>query len=211
MNKKLFALAIVPVLVVMSGALAFSAFSGTITTNVDASAGYISFNQQAMLYNYSASNTVMSVDGMTLSIPESSSTAVMMPLGWAGLDSLNSNTTTQTVTLGNMAPGNWATFEFTVTNNGSVGFELSSVSPTTTVSPSDLDLAAISANTWSSFSADMGGTGYVYMVTSIPSGSIDNGGTASYYVVIGLANGSGNTYQESSLSLSIAVTVTSDA
>ena len=209
MNKKLFALAIVPVLVVMSGALAFSAFSGTITTNVDASAGYISFNQQAMLYNYSASNTVMSVDGMTLSIPESSSTAVMMPLGWAGLDSLNSNTTTQTVTLGNMAPGNWATFEFTVTNNGSVGFELSSVSPTTTVSPSGL--TATSANTWSSFNTDMAGTGYVYMVSSIPSGSIVNGGTASYYVVIGLANGSGNSYQESSLSLSIAVTVTSDA
>ncbi len=208
MNKKLLVLAIVPVLVVMSGALAFSAFSGSITTDVNASAGYISFNQHAYLYNYTQDNTQMTVNGVQLTAGPMSSDFSPMSLGWAGLDSQSGNTTTQTVTLGNMAPGNWATFEFTVTNNGSVGFMLSSATATGTITSG---LSDTSASSWSSFTSDMTGTGYVYMVSSIPSGSIDNGGTASYFVVVGLASGSGNSYQESSFSLSVVITVTSDA
>ncbi|HLH86199.1 MAG TPA: hypothetical protein VKU79_04980 [Thermoplasmataceae archaeon] len=196
----------VPVLVVMSGALAFSAFSGSITTNVNASAGYISFNQQAWLYNYSASNTVMTVDNMPLAIPSPAS-FTPMSLGWAGLDN-SGNVTEQTVNVGNMAPGNFVTFEFEVTNNGSVGFVLSSATPTTAVSGG---LGSVDATSWSVFKEDMSSTGYVYMVTSIPSGSIDNGHTASYFVVVGLASGSDNSYEESTFALTITVTVTSDA
>ena len=45
MNKKLLVMVMVPVLVVMSGALAFSAFTGGASTTVTSTAGNIDFSQ----------------------------------------------------------------------------------------------------------------------------------------------------------------------
>ena len=49
MNKKLIALMIVPIMLTLSGAMAYSAFSGTALTKVTATAGDITANEYAEL------------------------------------------------------------------------------------------------------------------------------------------------------------------
>lgn len=215
----------VPILVVMSGAIAFSAFTGSITTNVNASAGSISFNQQALLYNYSQENTDLSVGTSTANIqlPSGAMSGTFSPisLGWSGPGS-SSVSPTQTLTISNMAPGNWATFELTVTNNGSVGLMLQEpnaqnpvVTPSAQESGQALGYQAViglpGVDPWPAFFGDMTSThGYIYFITGLPSGSINNGLSASYFIVVGLGSSSGNHYQGSTFSWTLSIPVTSD-
>lgn len=183
----------VPVLVVMSGALAFSAFSGTITTNVNASAGYLSWSQQ-VTSNYTYENNT--AVGSTF-LPTAASTLPSGP-----------NATEQGITVTNLAPGNWVEFNITITNTGSVGLMLKNV----TISPSGADGLTNGTTAVSNFAYGMalGGTGYLYNVSAVPSGSIDNGGTFSYHIFLGLGSNSGNGYQESTFAVTITIGVVSD-
>lgn len=203
MNKKLLVLAIVPVLVVMSGALAFSAFSGSITTNVNASAGYLSWEQSitsTYTYEHNTAVTNNSANVPSVSTPKT-----------------GPNMTSMDLTVSNLAPGNWIVFNITVTNTGSVGLELSG----STIATQELNATGVNTPTNgltnSTVSTDdfvygsaLSGTGYEYAVTEVPSGSVDNGGTVTYQIFLGLGSTSGNIYQESTFTLNVGITVTSD-
>ncbi len=201
----------VPVLVVMSGALAFSAFSGTATTNVSATAGYLSWEQSiSSTYTYEH-NTLVKNNSKTV--------------GTVTTPKTGANDTDMKLTVSNLAPGNWIVFNITVKNTGSVGLMLSGAKITTkelnatgvntptnglvnySVSMSDFVYGkALSPSTPSSTP----GVGYYYAVTEVPSGSIDNGGSTMYQIFLGLGSNSGNAYQESSFMLNVGITVTSD-
>lgn len=198
MNKKLLVLALVPVLVVMSGALAFSAFSGSITTNVNASAGYLSWNQtETSNYTY-MHNTDVTTNFSAGSVVKTSTSG--------------QNATVQYVGVSNLAPGNWVELNFTVENTGSVGLMLTSVSATgsggytnTSVSSSDFTYgAALNVSSESDVA-------FLYNVSSsIPTGSIDSGNSVTYHIYLGMNEYAGNTYQESTFALAVHITVTSD-
>lgn len=203
MNKKLLVLAIVPVLVVMSGALAFSAFSGSITTNVNASAGYLSWEQSiTSTYTYEHNTAVTNNSAKVPSV----STPKTGP-----------NMTSMDLTVSNLAPGNWIVFNITVTNTGSVGLELSG----STIATQELNATGVNTPTNGLtnssvsthdfvYGSALSGTGYEYAVTEVPSGSVDNGGTVTYQIFLGLGSTSGNIYQESTFTLNVGITVTSD-
>ena len=203
MNKKLLVLAIVPVLVVMSGALAFSAFSGSITTNVNASAGYLSWEQSitsTYTYEHNTAVTNNSANVPSVSTPKT-----------------GPNMTSMDLTVSNLAPGNWIVFNITVTNTGSVGLELSG----STIATQELNATGVNTQTNGLtnstvstgdfvYGSALSGTGYEYAVTEVPSGSVDNGGTVTYQIFLGLGSTSGNIYQESTFTLNVGITVTSD-
>ena len=192
----------VPVLVVMSGALAFSAFSGTATTNVSATAGYLSW-EQTISSNYTYHNNTK----VTSSYPS---------MG-VSTHKTGPNATDMEISVNNLAPGNWVEFNVTITNTGSVGLMLSGATITTTElngTTMQRDSTALTNDTMAStsfmYGQALGGTGYLYNVTEVPSGSIDNGGTATYQIFLGLGSDSGNAYQESMFTLNVGIIVTSD-
>lgn len=194
MDRKILVMVMVPVLVVMSGALAFSAFTGTATTNVSASAGYLSWEQtvtSTYTYEHNTAVTNNSMSAQSVSTPMS-----------------GPNVTTMSLTASNLAPGNWIVFNITVMNTGSVGLELSSASIKTTETSGLVNASTVASSF--AYGQELSGTGYMYCVTEVPSGSIDNGGTTAYQIFLGLGSGSSNMYQESSFTLSVGVTVTSD-
>ena len=197
----------VPVLVVMSGALAFSAFSGTATTNVQATAGYLSWEQSITgTYTYQHNTAVKN--------NSASAPNVVTP-------KTGPNDTNMMLTVSNLAPGNWIVFNITVMNTGSVGLMLSGASITTmelnatgvntpTNTLVNASVAATDLPSTFMYGNSLYGTGYYYGVTEVPSGSIDNGGSVTYQIFLGLGSSSGNAYQESSFMLNVGVSVTSD-
>ncbi|MFG1449895.1 MAG: hypothetical protein AAE983_04565 [Thermoplasmataceae archaeon] len=188
----------VPVLVVMSGALAFSAFTGNITTNVNATAGYIGWSENVTgTYSY-MHNTNLTNTFTNVSTPSYSEDSTIMNLG-----------------VSNLAPGNWIVFNITIKNTGSVGLELSTPSTmvnSSGVTPSDAHIMTSQTTSSSNFSygSSLAGMGYEYYVTSPSTGSLDHGQSTSFQVFIGLGSGSGNNYQKSTTELNIKITATSD-
>ena len=130
MNKKVIALLIVPVLLTMSGALAFSAFTGSVSTNVSATAGSISLSQTGEFFAGYVSNTNVTVSGglgsNTGSVvitganlgTETSDAPTLATVPYSGY-SLN---VIYYVNVTNLAPGNWVAVHLTITNGGTVGF-----------------------------------------------------------------------------------------
>lgn len=185
-------IALVPVLVVMSGALAFSAFTGNITTNVNASAGYIGWSENVTGTYVHMDNTAVKTTYKNVSTPSFSEDSTTMNLG-----------------VTNLAPGNWVVFNITVTNTGSVGLELSGATVTSTTTSSGLSSMATGSGSFS-YGMNLSGNGYLYNVTEMASGSLDHGQSTHFQIFIGLGDGSQNTYQDSSTSLTVTITASSD-
>lgn len=114
MNKKLLVMMLVPVLVMMSGALAFSAFSGSATTNVTATAATVSFTQTAYFNGTNAMNTPFTVNSMTLSAASSNTTVATN----------SGSSTTLSLAVGNFVPSEWAKFVIGITNTGTAALNL---------------------------------------------------------------------------------------
>lgn len=198
MNKKLLVMALVPVLVVMSGALAFSAFSGTATTNVSASAGYLAWTQtETSNYTYQ-SNTMV---GTTFAAGAHVSTPTTGP-----------NVTAESISVSDLAPGNWVEFNLTITNTGTVGLMLHGVTIPTAETPAGLTNTSVSSTdfTYGSALKDTSASGYLYNVSSIPSVSIDPGSSVTYHIYLGLNEPAGNSYQGSTFTLGVHIDVISD-
>lgn len=147
MNKKAFALIVVPLMMVMSGALAFSAFNGTITTNVSASAGDMTFSMGSEIHGSYFHNTFLTVTGgngentviLTGSNVVTGSSLATVPV------SGGAKTIVYWLNISNLAPGNWVGFTFTLVNTGSVGLIFNTPTIGTVVfdpatSPPDLNL-----------------------------------------------------------------------
>lgn len=182
----------VPVLVVMSGALAFSAFTGNITTNVNATAGYIGWSENVTGTYVHMDNTMVKTTYTNVSTPSFSEDSTTMSLG-----------------VSNLAPGNWVVFNITVTNTGSVGLELSKAMVSSTTSSSGLSSTSTGSSSFE-YGHNLSGNGYLYYVNEMASGSLDHGQTTSFQVFIGLGSGSGNSYQDSSTELTITIQASSD-
>ena len=221
MNKKLLVMALVPVLVVMSGALAFSAFTGTVTTNVTATSATFSLTEAGNVALYNATNTVVTIDGIN--------GASMTTAGVAPLEQLGTITAVSggvdlsfSVSVNNLAPGDFVSMVFAINNTGTSAVNLGTMS----VTPNGWNLGTFSAST--GVIGDNGATGFVYSnpsvygiypgnaykttATSATSGILLPGGTAVFYFYVGLTSNAGNNYAgQTSGTLTLTASVTSAA
>ena len=186
----------VPVLVVMSGALAFSAFSGSATTNLSATAGNVDFTQNYVgYYLYGSAHPVDPAYGT----PTQTTTVIQL-------------------TADNFSPGSWVEFNLTFNYTGTVPIMLKEK---TTVSGSGIPGGGFAnysteANEFvygQQFVGVNGAPGFYYNVTPMPSGVINPGSSAgniSYHVFIGLANtNNDNGMIGATFSLSTMIEITS--
>ena len=127
MNKKLLVMALVPVLVVMSGALAFSAFTGTVTTNVTANAASFSLTEAGNVAVYNATNTVVTITGEQSTSMTSAGVAPLEQLGTINAVS-GATDASFSVSVGNLAPGDYVTLIFAINNTGSSAVNLGAMS-----------------------------------------------------------------------------------
>lgn len=118
MNKKILAMAIVPLFMVSIGALAYSASSGSLTTNITANSVPFAATMSANIGAYDALNAIVtgpsgepySLSGSTYEVPAS-------PLQLGSAD-LQTGTLTFTIDLANLSAGDQVGVYFVVNNTG---------------------------------------------------------------------------------------------
>ncbi len=137
MNKKILSFLIVPVLIVMSGALAFSAFTGTVTTSVASHSGDMNVNEFAEVSSFYSANTNFTVSGGN-NMVSGTITAYFNNTNYGIVNGAKGSTTLATVpesggqqyvvyyvNITNLAPGDYAIMTFTIENVGPIGVILS--------------------------------------------------------------------------------------
>ena len=220
MNKKILALAMVPLLIGLSGAVAFSQFTGSDNKVINATAGTLQFTESAEITNVAPdSNSMMYVAGPSTTYgPGAGQTAFSnsaMELG-SMVSSTGSNTMTYTISAGSLTPGDWFSVQFTLTNTGSVPFSASVPNSGASVTVSS-GVSVVQASSTSSFPSgtDALGSTWLYLddtATTIGSGHFmpTTGGSSvvTFDVYIGLGRDAGNAYQGSTLTYSLTITVT---
>ena len=221
MNKKILALAMVPLLIGLSGAMAFSQFTGTDVKTITASAGTFSMTESAAVAGYYASSpSQLSVVGSVESgqsavtwTPSSSSNE----LGTVAL-SAGESSMTYTITISNIAPSEWVNITFALVNTGSLSVTLSPGTAATGVSPSNLGPASVVPasdfmTTGTPLSPSV--SGWVYSIygetalnglTLTPTGT---GNTAMFSVGIGLGQANNN-FEGSSFTFSINISLSAE-
>ncbi|WP_298409447.1 hypothetical protein [Ferroplasma sp.] len=232
MNKKLAVLLVVPILLAMGGTFAFSAFSGNSSIAINNTAGHLTWTNDMVLIATNAHNTPLTVQGpnghiYTVGVPITEPQVPVINLGTQSFTTANSGRE-YTVNVSNFAPGEYVVFIAAITNNGTVGFVVSSEAPSFTTSSNSTYIGTgnsivatpVSASPFSasepSFAADLqSSTGYIYNVTEECgfNTSLSPGGTAIMLITVGLGNSNGhdvNYYQGSDFSLNINLNVVSD-
>lgn len=137
MNKKILSILIVPVLIVMSGALAFSAFQGSVTTSVTSHSGDMNVNEFAEVSGYYSGNTNFTVSGGNNHL-SSTVTAYFNGSHYGIVGGSSDDTSLATVpasggqqyvvyyvNMTNLAPGDYVEMTFTIDNVGPIGIVLS--------------------------------------------------------------------------------------
>lgn len=137
MNKKILSILLVPVLIVMSGALAFSAFQGSVTTSVASHSGDMNVNEFAEVSSYYSGNTNFTVSGGNNAV-SSTVTAYFNGTHYGIVGGSSGDTSLATVpasggqqyvvyyvNITNLAPGNYVVMTFTIENVGPIGIVLS--------------------------------------------------------------------------------------
>lgn len=228
MNKKIVAMMIVPILLTLSGAMAYSAFTGSITNNVGAGAGTLTYSENVNLVNYFSDNTNMTAQmgttsyilsnhaGYNYSDGVSNYLSSPLLLGSVGPNSYNGYQQLATVNISNLAPGNWVEINLTIVNHGSVGFKVGPV--TISLNSSNNKYSGTYIESEPTLSAFMSGeyyqsTGMNYGVFSNQntySPSINNGGSYTFSVYVGLGIGSDNEYEMNYVPFIVSANITSD-
>ncbi len=228
MNKKLAVLLVVPLLVSLGGAFAFSAFSGNSSVTINNTAGHLTWENRATLEKTNATNTPLTIMGPNGHMYKIGAGDHFHPSEWYGYGLGKQYYSTATsgreyvINVTNFAPGEYIQLGDVITNNGTVGFIVTT--------PSTLSIAAVSSSNstynangssiaatnivqCTNFMSDLQtSTGWIYDVTEY-SGfgvSLSPGGTAIMMIQIGLGNNSPNYYQGSDISLVINLNVVSD-
>ena len=202
MNKKLLVMALVPVLVVMSGALAFSAFTGTVTTNVTANAASFSLTEAGNVAVYNATNTVVTITGEQSTSMTSAGVAPLEQLGTIQAVS-GASDASFSVGVNNLAPGDYVSLIFAINNTGTSAVNLGAMSISGVGTGSDWVQATFSS-TNGVVATTSGASGFAYSLPSVygiypgnayttkavsePSGVLAPGGTAVFYFLIGLTS-----------------------
>lgn len=250
----MFALMMVPIFLLASGALAYSAFSGVATTSVAAAAGDITANEYAELVSGYSKNTNITITGGYGSNTETAFLNDSKVISLNGEPNLGTVPSTSTgtqdlvyfINVTNLAPGNWVKLHFTFTNKGSVGlvFGVPTIG-NVVLHGSNLNLSNVTGsldtldffttnNPLTGVSTLSGASGYTYATndastsagttSAATSGyafafgpsvsdfgiSLTNGGIADYSFYLGLSSKAGNNYQESSITIPLNVSITSD-
>ncbi len=223
MNKKILALAMVPLLIGLSGALAFSQFSGTDNKVINATAGTLQFTESAEISAYSIdAGSQLAVAGPSAGYGYGQSNPLggSMDLGILASGS-SSDSMTYTIAAAGLSPGDWVEITYTLTNTGSVAFSASvaSGSPSVTVtggsgSPAATAVGAQSVSMTFPSGSDATGNTWLYSdmtaatfpISLFPPPSTSN--VVTFNVYIGLGNGVGNGYQLSTMSYSLTIDVT---
>ena len=235
-NKKLLVMMMVPVLVVMSGSLAFSAFTGTINTSVNTTAGTFSFSDSLLVYGTNAQNTQLTITGT----PQSPPPPLNGPNGGTGdpphhgvvIIGYGSNTQlpqtrplitgasdgtetiTQTITITNLAPGDVVEFEITVTNTGTVGMIAGSPAAPTLAGYQNTNVTFLDPSDANlNFATSNLGTinGWTYGASSYPSPGtvIEPQSSYTYYLFFGLGSLAGDGYMGQTVSFTFVTIETS--
>lgn len=229
MNKKIMALAIVPILIGMTGVFAFSTYTGTVTTVVNGTDATLSVSEAANVLFINATNTIVSVTGpsgiaITQANVHTYAVAPLESLGTIG-PTTNSASLTYTLSIENLYPGDYVGVIFAVNNTGSGALNLaplmstpagtngypillSKFSPTTGVVASS---TPSTNNYWGYSQSDYAiYPGNAYTTTSIyvPSGVLPAGGTAVYWIYFGLAS-SATSMAGASATLTLTIGLTS--
>ena len=217
MNKKILALAMIPLLIGLSGAMAFSQFTGTDNKVINASAGTLQFTESAEINGVAVdpgSMLYVAGPGYSYGAGQSNAFGGTMELG-TQVSSGSSDSMTYTINAGGFTPGDWIGIQFTLENTGSVPFTatVAGGSATVTVSPATLQSTV---TTITSFPAGSDATGSTWLyldntATVFPGGLLmpTSGGSSmvTLNVYIGLGNGAGNSYQGSSFTYSLTIDV----
>ncbi len=217
MNKKILALAMVPLLIGLSGAVAFSQFTGSDNKVINATAGTLQFTESAEITSVAMDpSSMLSVAG-----PSATYGAGGTPFSGGAMDlgsmvsSSGTNTMTYTISASGLAPGDWFAVQFTLANTGSVPF-LATVpggGATVSVNPNSLSSQAAALTQFPSGS-DATGSTWLYLdntATAFGSGLFmpTSGGSSvvTFNVYIGLGNNAGNSYEGSTFTYSLTITV----
>jgi hypothetical protein len=208
MNKKVLVLALVPILIGMSGALAFSAWTGSDTKNITATAGTFSFSEGGMVTNFETDgiNNIYIFSGPNPATDSSSFTEVSSGLTLSTLSDTivnNVETISYYVAVQNLTPGEWVELNFSLSNTGNVAF-----SATGSV------LSHIGGSMGSASSFENGELlntnteGFIFASQNLPSSTIVSaGGTIYFNVYVGLDASSSLSYMGQSAILTIELTL----
>ena len=217
MNKKILALAMIPLLIGLSGAMAFSQFTGTDNKVINATAGTLQFTEGAEITSVAfdpGSLLYVAGPGASYGASQPNTFGGVMDLGTL-VSSGPSDSMTYTINAGGFTPGDWIGIQFTLANTGNVPFKatVASGSPAITVSPVTLSYSVVTMTSFPS-NSDATGSSWLYLdstATAFGSGLLmpttGPSSSVSFNVYIGLGNGAGNSYQGSSFTYSLTIDV----
>ena len=224
------ALAIVPILIGMTGVFAFSTYTGTVTTVVNGTDASLSVSEAANVLLINATSTIVSVTGPSgIAINQANfnlyAVKPLESLGTVG-PTTNSASLTYKLSIQNLYPGDYVAVIFAVNNTGSGALNLaplmftpsgangypillSKFSPTTgvvaTSTPSTNNYWGYSQSEYAIYP----GNAYALNAVSnyVPSGVLPAGGTAVYWIYFGLASSATSMAGQSAmLTLTIGLT-----
>ena len=226
MNKKILALAMIPLLIGLSGAMAFSQFTGTDSKVITATAGTFSMTEGASVSSfYASSGSMMTVSGpvensqssVVTWTPSSSTNTLGMSTLAAGESAM-----TYDITVSNIAPGEWVNVTFTLTNTGSLAITLLP-GMLTSAQSSGVGGAALGLITNDSASSTsfvngvaLSGSGWAYSVFGLyptsPTVLAPTGASSvtTFTVSIGLGDSASNSYETSSFTVAVSISLSAE-
>ena len=119
MNKKLFAMMMVPVIVVMGGTYAFSAWSGSANAFFDQSAATVSYTETLTFQGTNAHYTNLSLTGTQPSVNKQAINYLNMPELVSESTGSATGVAAVYANVSNLLPGDYVNFTVTITNEGS--------------------------------------------------------------------------------------------
>jgi len=125
-SKKLLAIMVIPMLLVLGGSVAFSAWSGSANSSFTEITATASYSSTLSFVQTNAYRTPLSITGSTTVSPVTNQTAEYTIETTSGGQS-NSLTDSVQVTVSNLVPGDYAIFEVAITNTGTATLNTSTI------------------------------------------------------------------------------------
>jgi len=125
-SKKILAIMVIPMLLVLGGSVAFSAWSGSANSSFTEITATASYSSTLSFVHTNAYRTPLSITGSTTVSPVTNQTAEYTIETTSGVQS-NHLTDSVHVTVSNLVPGDYAMFEVAITNTGTATLNTSTI------------------------------------------------------------------------------------
>ncbi len=125
MNKKLFAMIMVPVLVVMGGTFAFSAWTGQANAFFDQSAANVGYTETLTFEHTNAHFTNLTITGTEPSAQNLTMNDASLPMLVSQSSGSSSGIAVVIVNVSNMVPGDYVNFTVQISNTGTAALNAS--------------------------------------------------------------------------------------